>query len=242
MSFVRSRPLILSLGFPKSGESISPRVADYGCAALLPSHNLGACFWYRPCGAHEGGKEPMKRRRRPSPSMIVALLALFFALAGTGYAASHYIITNKSQIKPSVVTQLKGNRGLQGIPGVAGPVGPQGPAGAQGAQGPAGTNGNNGVAGPTGPAGTNGTGSIVVAQKEATVGPVAEGATVEAQVECPAGSSPTGGGGEVQGGKFFLVSDAQVNFAKGWGIKAQGIPGISSPTGTLFVTVFCKTE
>ena len=177
--------------------------------------------------------------------MIVALLALFFALAGTGYAASHYLITSTKQIKPSVLTQLKGNRGLrglQGIPGVASPVGPQGPAGAQGAQGPAGTNGSNGVAGPTGPAGKNGTGSIVVAQEQATVGPVAEGATVEAQVECPAGSSPTGGGGEVQGGKFFLVSDTQVNFAKGWGIKAQGIPGISSPTGTLFVTVFCKME
>jgi hypothetical protein len=50
----------------------------------------------------------------------VAWLALFFSLAGTGLAASRYIITSTSQIKPSVRRALRG---------------PAGPRGAQGPQG-----------------------------------------------------------------------------------------------------------
>jgi hypothetical protein len=48
-----------------------------------------------------------KTSRRPSPSMIVAIVALFFALAGTGIAASRYLITSTSQIKPSVLRELR---------------------------------------------------------------------------------------------------------------------------------------
>jgi hypothetical protein len=44
--------------------------------------------------------------RRPSPTTIIACLALFFSLAGTGIAASRYIITSTSQIKPSVRRSL----------------------------------------------------------------------------------------------------------------------------------------
>jgi hypothetical protein len=64
--------------------------------------------------------------RRPSPTTIIACLALFFSLAGTGIAASRYIITSTSQIKPSV------RRALHGAEGARGPVGPQGVPGTTG--------------------------------------------------------------------------------------------------------------
>ena len=50
----------------------------------------------------------MTRARRPSPSLIVALLALFVALGGTAIAAGRYLITSTSQIRPSVLAQLGG--------------------------------------------------------------------------------------------------------------------------------------
>lgn len=82
--------------------------------------------------------------RRFSPSMAVALLALFFAFGGGAYAAKHYLITSTKQIKPSVLKQLRGAVGKTGATGPAGPAGPQGPAGAAGAPG---------VKGDTGPQG-----------------------------------------------------------------------------------------
>jgi hypothetical protein len=53
------------------------------------------------------------------PSTWIAALALFVALGGTAVAARHYLITNTSQIKPSVLKKLKGNMG---------PAGPAGPS------------------------------------------------------------------------------------------------------------------
>jgi len=57
--------------------------------------------------------------RRPSPTTIIACLALFFSLAGTGIAASRYIITSTSQIKPSVRRALHGAEGARGPAGAA---------------------------------------------------------------------------------------------------------------------------
>ena len=54
--------------------------------------------------------------KRPSASLIVATLALFVSLGGTGIAATHYLITSKSQIKSSVLAQLKGKAGKTGPP------------------------------------------------------------------------------------------------------------------------------
>jgi hypothetical protein len=44
--------------------------------------------------------------RKPSGATIIACLALFVALGGTAVAASRYLITSTSQIKPSVRSAL----------------------------------------------------------------------------------------------------------------------------------------
>jgi hypothetical protein len=74
-----------------------------------------------------------RMRRRISPAMLVALLALFFSLTGAGMAATGFRITSLSQIAPNVRHELRGARGPRGFTGAAGPQGPAGPQGAPGA-------------------------------------------------------------------------------------------------------------
>lgn len=95
-------------------------------------------------------------RRRLTPSLVISCLALFVALGGTSLAASHYLITSTHQIKPSVLTALKGAQGARGVTGATGPAGPQGPAGAKGDIGPTGAQGSRGALGFTGPPGDTG--------------------------------------------------------------------------------------
>lgn len=42
--------------------------------------------------------------RRPSPALVVSIVALVVASSGTAVAASHYLITNSKQIKNGVIT------------------------------------------------------------------------------------------------------------------------------------------
>jgi hypothetical protein len=103
----------------------------------------------------EHGREE-GRGRRLTYANVVATLALALALGGTGaWAASSYLITSTSQIKPSVLKALHGARGGHGKPGPAGIAGVQGkpgPAGVAGAAGPAGATGATGAAGAPGTA------------------------------------------------------------------------------------------
>lgn len=74
--------------------------------------------------------------RRPSPALVIALIALFFALAGTGYAVSR-LPTNSvttAQVKDHslLARDFKAGqipRGAQGLPGPAGPTGDKGSPG-----------------------------------------------------------------------------------------------------------------
>ena len=45
-------------------------------------------------------------RKTISPATVISCVALFFSLAGTGIAASRYLITSASQIKPTVRAAL----------------------------------------------------------------------------------------------------------------------------------------
>jgi hypothetical protein len=92
-------------------------------------------------------------RTRMTYANVVASLALVFAMSGGAYAASRYIITSTKQIKPSVLSTLKGangKAGANGATGAAGPTGPQGAAGSQGQAGGAGAKGEQGSPGEKG--------------------------------------------------------------------------------------------
>jgi hypothetical protein len=80
---------------------------------------------------------------------VAATLALFFSTGAGALAASHYIITSTSQIKPSVRHALRGAGGPPGPPGPAGAfvAGPQGPAGPRGFPGLEGLRGFEGPRG-----------------------------------------------------------------------------------------------
>ena len=85
----------------------------------------------------------MSRLRRPSPALVIALVALFIALGGTGYAASQSgaTIAGSATAKIKKVNsrvsrlarQLAGVR--QQLGSVVGQPGPQGPPGTKGDKG-----------------------------------------------------------------------------------------------------------
>src|SRR5271155_2324949 len=77
------------------------------------------------------------KRSYPSPALVIACVALFVALGGTGYAATHLpsgtstATASKSKSKRGP-RGARGPQGLQGIPGTAGTTGTPGAPGAAG--------------------------------------------------------------------------------------------------------------
>lgn len=118
-------------------------------------------------------KDSIKRRlaaRRPTPAFVVAVVALFVALGGTGYAAvklnGHDLVDGSvtgrklanrtlsaSKLSSSARKSLRGAPGAAGAKGATGASGATGATGAPGATGPAGPKGDAGDVGPAGPAG-----------------------------------------------------------------------------------------
>jgi hypothetical protein len=98
-------------------------------------------------------------RHRPSPALVISLIALCVALGGTGYAAislKRNSVGNKQLKKNAVTTDKVKNRTLLKRDFKSGQL----PAGAQGPKGDTGATGSTGPAGPAeGPAGGALTGS-----------------------------------------------------------------------------------
>ena len=86
----------------------------------------------------------MSKFRAPSPALVVAMIALFVALGGTGYSAIQSTGTDHAKATAKKKTVKRGPRGRRGPRGLRGLTGPQGPQGPQGTAGTNGTNGTNG--------------------------------------------------------------------------------------------------
>jgi hypothetical protein len=191
-------------------------------------------------------------KRRPSASLILAILALFVSLGGTGYAAITITgenikdgsITNADLAARSVrsstvkdgsllssdfkLGQLPaGARGPAGAAGPGGPAGPTGPRGSNGDAGPPGTPGNPGAPGAPGLSGYN-----VVTGSE-TQSPA--GSSRIGSARCPDETYPLGGG--VTGAPYFnqrIVSSEPLTF--GWQALVENDSHFNV---TFSVTVIC---
>jgi hypothetical protein len=83
-------------------------------------------------------------RFRPSPGVVIAMIALFVALSGTGYAAFKLPRNSVTSINVKDRSLLSKDFKSGQIP--RGAAGPAGPAGAAGPAGPAGPSGPSGAA------------------------------------------------------------------------------------------------
>jgi hypothetical protein len=174
---------------------------------------------------------------RPSPALVVSVIALSVALGGTSYAA--IVLPANSvgtrQIKKNAVTGAKVKNGsLRKADFGAGQL----PAGATGATGATGAAGANGAAGATGPKGakgdkgdpgTDGTGIANIVVRESAAAAVAASAIVSVTASCLTGERATGGGWDASGtGEFGTVAlDSQPTMSAGvpvgWTVKVNNV-------------------
>jgi hypothetical protein len=138
--------------------------------------------------------------RRPSAATVIAVIALFFALGGTGYAVTKLPRNSvgSDQVRDGSLQRrdFRTNlllRGAQGPAGQQGPKGDTGAAGPTGAPGPVGAKGDAGEQGSQGPAGAV---AFSEAYSEHVV--VRAGEVRYAQAVCPAGRRVVGGGHAVE--------------------------------------------
>jgi hypothetical protein len=191
--------------------------------------------------------------RRPSPGLVIAVVALFIALGGTAFGA-HFLITSTNQIKPSVLKKLRAKRGPAGVKGAtgasgpAGPAGPQGKEGATGKEGPPGKEGTPGKEGPAGKEGKEGPPASLTKLEEVR-GPEEEVEPEEENLsiaECPTGSRAVSGG-------FFEEGPApSEQFSQAFTEEVEGevihgwIYGTANPSTTDFQQIeaiaYCAAE
>ncbi len=163
------------------------------------------------------------KRDLPSPAMVVACIALFLALGGTGYAATHLRFAKHQALSSKLKRGPRGKRG---------PVGRAGPAGPAGERGPAGPLGQRGPAGPQGPRGGEATEAEALAKANEALavklkrieptGPVtlifSVGGTNVVEAPCPPNSVLVGGGFSIPSGSPQIRSSAPEGNA--WSVEA----------------------
>ncbi len=180
--------------------------------------------------------------RRPSASLVVAVLAIVIATAGTA-SATTALITSR-QIKNGTIRLVDINKkarkalhGKTGQTGSVGAAGPQGVPGLPGAQGLQGAQGIQGIQGPPGVQGVAGSPGVsdytVVANNTVVASPVTH-ATVVA--DCPAGEQVLSGGGGASGaplgfGGMVMGFEGPTN-VNGGSNNAWEVDMVTSPAGT----------
>ena len=132
-------------------------------------------------------------RRRPSPAMIIACIALAIGLGGTSYATVQQLVPRNSvgtaQLKNNAVNSAKvANNSLRALDFAPGQLlrGPAGPAGSAGPQGPV------GPAGPAGPAGTSAAGGVLAFKIASSNDPSATTSTAFVELTSQTITVPTG--------------------------------------------------
>ena len=197
-------------------------------------------------------------RRKPSPAMIVSLIALFVALGGTSYAA--LTITSK-QVKNNSLTgadiknesvgsgDIKNGSllakdfkaGQFSASSTSGATGPAGPAGPKGDKGDTGATGATGAKGDTGATGAPGATHVVIRRGSfVTINP---DSFATGTVSCLAGEVATGGGLTISNGSIadMVTWDSQpldTNFddvPDGWSGRGRNLDSDNSNTGTIQV-------
>ena len=151
----------------------------------------------------------MYQRLKPTPSMIVASVALIVAIGGSATAASGLI--GGSQIKNGTITKakltpsLRRQIGVHALPGIPGPAGPSGPAG-----------------------------GFDPAKVTYVLGPTTvmnPGDVVTVQAICPAGTKAIGGGYLAVAG---LVSTVAIPDGSGWQAIVGNDTGVVTDTNEAF--------
>lgn len=166
--------------------------------------------------------------RRPSASLVVAILAIVIATAGTASATTALITSN--QIKNGTIRLVdiskkarKALQGRTGETGKAGAAGPQGPQGVPGPQGLQGAMGSPGVSGYT-----------VVRNNTVVSAPVNHASVV---ADCPAGEQVLSGGGGASGAPLgfggMVMGFEGPTSVDGGSNNAWEVDMVTSPAGSL---------
>jgi hypothetical protein len=154
------------------------------------------------------------RRLRPSPAMVVACIALLFAMTGAGYAAGMLgpnTVGTKQLKKNAVISTKVKNGSLLRADFKSGqiPAGPQGPAGPAGPAGAAGAAGAPGAQGPPGP--------VHLDYNVTAAIPNPAGTQSSGIATCDTGMYATGGGVSTTG---FFSANQEVNMSSPSGNNA----------------------